>query len=106
MNYYSDQQFSHDVKKIIGKISDLKEEGTLRDFVTYWLIRKFDPFNADNLIKQMTESNNWLSIIESNSKFRVMYGEKTANEIIKIIEEDQCIVSNKVDLKRNKKRVK
>ena len=99
MKYYSNQKLSHDVKKIMSKVSDL-EEGTLRDFVTYWLIRKTDPFNADNIIRQITVSDNWLNITESNSRFRIMYGEETANKIIKMIEEDHYVVSNKVDLKK------
>ena len=88
MNYYSYQKLTQDIEKIISKITFV-EKDALKDFITYWLIRKIDPFKANDLIKQMTASNNWLNIIESNNKFRVKYGEETANEIIKIIEEDQ-----------------
>lgn len=94
MNYYSNQKLSQEIEKIMNKVSNL-EKDTLRNFVTYWLVRKADPFNADTIIRQMTKSDNWLNIIESNNKFRVMYGEKTANEIIKMIEEDRREVGSK-----------
>ena len=87
MNYYSNQKLTQDIEKVMNKVTFV-EKDALRDFVTYWLIRKIDPFKADDLIKQMTTSDNWFNIIESNNKFRVKYGEEIANKIIKIIEEE------------------
>lgn len=60
----------------------------LRNFVTYWWIRKSHPFLSSFEIKEIKNSfsNVWIEIIESNHKFREAYGETKALEIIHIIE--------------------
>lgn len=64
------------------------EPDLLKDFVTYWSIRKSPYSTATSLIDNIkSESpNSWINIIESNHKFRVQYGEDKANELISIIE--------------------
>ncbi len=89
MNYYSNQSLLNDVGKIMSKVDNFDKD-ILKNFVTYWLIRKADPFSSDNIIKEMTSSGDWIDIIESNNKFRVMYGEEIASRIIKIIEEEMA----------------
>ena len=90
MNYYSYQKLTQDIEKIMSKVDDFDMD-TLRNFVTYWLIRKASSSGTGNIIKQMASSGNWIDIIKSNNKFRVMYGEEMANYIIKIIEEETIV---------------
>lgn len=64
------------------------EPNLLKDFVTYWSIRKSPSSTATSLIRNIKSesSNSWINIIESNHKFRVQYGEAMANELVNIIE--------------------
>lgn len=59
----------------------------LKDFITYWSIRKSPNFVASSLIKEIKarSPNSWIAIIESNHKFRDAYGEEKANELVEII---------------------
>lgn len=76
-----------EIENIFGWIKRL-EPNLLKDFVTYWSIRKSPSSTATNLIQNIKSegSNSWINIIESNHKFRVQYGEDMANELVNIIE--------------------
>lgn len=62
----------------------------LRNFVTYWWVRKSHPFLSTFELKEIkdTLSNIWLKLIESNHKFRERYGDEKAIEIISLIEKN------------------
>ena len=74
-------------KNITNLLKEIQPD-LLRDFITYWSTRKLDPATTNNLLKEIRTSNSdlWLNLIESNQKFRNLYGEEKANEVIKIIE--------------------
>ena len=67
------------------------EPELLNNFITYWSLRKSNFLTSDNTIKQMktTKSGAWFNLIEANHKFRELYGDDLANELIKTIEEDE-----------------
>ena len=66
----------------------LLEKDLLKDFVTYWWVRKSHPFlsafEMDEVKKSL--SSTWLTLIESNQKFRDKYGEEKAKTIVMIVE--------------------
>ena len=65
------------------------EPELFRNFITYWLMRKSGSLNLTNNLNEMKNSNTtiWLRLIESNHKFKTLYGEETARALIGIIEE-------------------
>lgn len=69
------------------KANDFPE--LVKDFVSYWTIRKSDLAFGNNLTKQIKNlnQNSWINLIESNHKFRNTYGEELADKLINMIEE-------------------
>ncbi len=61
------------------------------NFLTYWIIRKSASITSAHTVKELRSSNlsNWIDIIESNHRFKALYGEETANVIISLIEESE-----------------
>ena len=86
--YELNQQFVKDIKNTLSWVSRLQPE-LLDEFVTYWSIRKSPHAVAVNKIEEIkSKSNNdWLHLIGSNHKFRNIYGEDKAVELINVIEE-------------------
>ena len=70
------------------------EPALLRNFVTYWSIRKLYPLIPSNSLQQIKSShtNLWINLVRSNHRFRAKYGEETANELIRIINENRGFV--------------
>ena len=66
-----------------------QNQDLVKDFVTYWSIRKAPHAVASNKIEEIKNKskNDWLHLIESNHKFRNIYGEEKAVELIGVIEE-------------------
>ncbi len=66
------------------------EPELFRNFITYWLIRKSKSLNSATALKEIKSSNlaGWLNIIESNHKFKSLYGEETAKKLIEMLEEE------------------
>lgn len=60
----------------------------LTNFLAYWSIRKSEPFVAARTIRniKIQKPERWFELIESNHKFREIYGEEIAEEVIKIIQ--------------------
>ena len=71
------------------------EPTLLKDFVTYWSIRKSPNFIAFSLIEEIKGKNpgDWIHLIEANQKFRDTYGEEKANELVEIIESNKLHAS-------------
>ena len=67
------------------------ESGIFRSFVAYWSLRNSGSLGISNHLNEIKNSNpeEWLSLIESNHKFRTLYGEETARVLIKIIEKNK-----------------
>ena len=63
------------------------EPELLRNFVTYWSIRKLYALIPSSSLQQIknTHSTMWIHLVKSNHKFKAKYGEETANELIKLI---------------------
>ncbi|MBI1858513.1 MAG: hypothetical protein HYR97_05305 [Candidatus Melainabacteria bacterium] len=74
---------------------DSLDKGLLKNFITYWWVRKSYPFLSSFELKQIKNSlsSTWINLIESNHKFRVQYGDQKAKEIIKLVE-DTCLTKN------------
>ncbi len=77
----------NELSNVLSWIEKL-EPDLLKDFITYWSIRKSPHFVAYNLIESIKDrsASSWISLIESNHKFRDAYGEEKANELIDVIE--------------------
>ena len=75
--------------KLQNEMDNLEPE-LLTNFIKYWSLRKSNPFITDNVVKQLkqSESSKWFSLIESNHKFRALYGEDIANELVRSINKD------------------
>ncbi|MBI3590845.1 MAG: hypothetical protein HY094_05640 [Candidatus Melainabacteria bacterium] len=79
-----------DLENIADWVKRIEPE-LLSNFVRYWSIRKSLPSIASALINEIKtagSSNDWLSLIESNHKFRELYGEEKADELVDIIEKN------------------
>ena len=75
-----------ELKKLLPDIEEFEPE-LFRNFITYWIMRKSDSLDSTktlNKIKNLNPSA-WINLIESNHKFRSLYGEEIAQELIKII---------------------
>ena len=72
----------------IEKMQNKADPQLFKNFVVYWAIRKSNPFLSANVVMQLKNSYSkvWIKLIEANHKFRTVYGEETAEELIKIIE--------------------
>lgn len=86
------QEIINEVLKLLKDNKELKEE-LLKDFVTYWTIKKSPSIMQTNMMERL-EPNDWLNLIASNHKFREIYGDNLAKELIKIIELDSHETSN------------
>ena len=77
-----------ELKKLLPEFEDFEPE-LFRNFITYWLIRKSKSLSSTSALKEIKNSNlvGWLNIIESNHKFKSLYGEETAKKLIDMIEE-------------------
>ena len=86
MNY--DLSQVKDLEKMAAWVKRLEPE-LLNNFIRYWTIRKSSPPVASSLIREIKNigSHEWINLIESNHKFRTLYGEDTAKKIIEVIEE-------------------
>lgn len=58
------------------------EPEIFRDFIAYWRVRK--NFSSEEF--QNLKPSQLINLIESNHKFRELYGEEIASELVKIIE--------------------
>jgi len=69
--------------------TDKFEPELFRNFITYWLIRKSNSFSSTNTLNEVKNSspNAWLGLIQSNHKFRSLYGEEIAKTLIEMIKE-------------------
>ena len=78
-----------ELKRLLPDIEGFEPE-IFRNFITYWLMRKSNSFDSTNNSKEIRNSNPtlWLALIESNHKFRNLYGEKTAETLIGLLEEN------------------
>ena len=65
------------------------EPQLLESFLTYWSIRKSPSLYPSSSIERIKESDceQWLKLIQANHKFRNVYGEEVAQELIKIIQD-------------------
>ena len=79
-----------ELKKLLPEFEDFEPE-LFRNFITYWLMRKSNSLNSINTLKEIKNSNPniWLNLIESNHKFKSLYGEDIASTLIKMIEESE-----------------
>ena len=79
-----------ELQKLLPDIEEFEPE-LFRNFITYWLMRKLNSFDSTNPLKEIRNLNPniWLSLIESNHKFKSLYGEDVANTLIGIIEESE-----------------
>ncbi len=79
-------------KELRNSIPDINEfePKLFNSFLTYWIIRKSGSINSIGTLKKMKglNPNGWLNLIESNHKFRNLYGEETANTLISLIKKD------------------
>ena len=77
-----------ELKKLFPDIEGFEPE-LFRNFITYWLIRKSISLDSTNNLNEIKTSNpsTWLNLIESNHKFRSLYGEETAKSLIEMMEE-------------------
>ena len=77
-------------KNLVSGVQKMEPE-LLDNFIQYWSIRKSYSLNSASLIKERknSDSNVWLKLIESNHRFREMFGEEVAQTLIKIIEEGE-----------------
>ena len=77
-------------QKLSPDIEGLEPE-LLKNFMTYWLMRKTSSIKSVGALKEIKNSNTaqWLNLIESNHKFRNLYGEDIANALVELIEEDK-----------------
>lgn len=79
-----------ELQKLLPDFEEFEPE-LFRNFITYWLIRKSNSLDSPNTLKEIKATNPtaWLNLIESNHKFRNLYGEDTANTLIKVIKESE-----------------
>lgn len=77
-----------ELKNLIPDIEDF-EPMLFKNFIAYWIIRKSNSLKAKSTLTEFRNSNphEWLNLIESNQKFRSLYGENTADILIKLVEE-------------------
>ncbi len=79
--------------KLINLLPDTSkfEPELFRNFLTYWIMRKSGSINSAGTLKEMKNSNpsQWFNLIESNHKFRNLYGEETATTIIELIQKTE-----------------
>lgn len=77
---------NEEIKTLIGE--SVFEPEIFRSFVTYWSMRKSDSLNTNSHINEIKSNSpeKWLTLIESNHKFRNLYGEKIAQDLIKVIQ--------------------
>ena len=78
-----------ELQKLLKHTKEFEPE-VFRSFITYWLIRKSNSLDYINTLKtiKISNPNVWLSLIQSNHKFRTLYGEETADVLIGLIEKD------------------
>ena len=69
---------THNRKK--EKETQIVEVELVSNFIKYWLLRKSNPCFSGS-------GNTWLTLIESNHKFRIRYGEDLANKLVEFIKE-------------------
>jgi len=76
------------IRTLINEIREHEPE-LIKNFITYWSLRRSKPFTPDHVAKKIKgeNSNIWLGMIESNHKFRAAFGEDVADELVRIIEE-------------------
>ena len=79
-----------ELEKLLPDIEEFEPE-IFRNFITYWLMRKSGSINLTNNLNEIKNSNPnvWLRLIESNHKFKSLYGEETARTLIGMIEESK-----------------
>lgn len=82
------QNLKENLEAFLQGAKNLEPE-LLRSFVTYWSIRKLYALIPTSSLQQIknTHSTTWINLVKSNHKFRAQYGEETANELIKLINE-------------------
>ncbi len=84
------------IHKIVSQVNKLHSD-LLRDFITYWSIKK-SPSKVTNDLKEVQKNTSeWLLLIKSNHEFRKIYGDDVAKELITIIEASgpEKLLSNK-----------
>ena len=79
-----------ELQKLLPELEDFEPE-LFRNFITYWLMRKSNSLDSTGTLKEIKNSNPslWLNLIESNHKFRSLYGENIASTLIKMIKENE-----------------
>ena len=90
MNIMQDTLIKEQLKGLLPNLEGFEPE-LLRCFVTYWSIRKSDSLDTAGYVNEIKtlHPEQWLSLIESNHKFRNLYGEDAAYKIIKHIEDSK-----------------
>ncbi len=78
------------IQRLLPGVSLKFEPELFRNFISYWLIRKSISLDSKNNLNEMKTSNPsaWLNLIESNHKFRSLYGEDVASTLIRTIIEN------------------
>lgn len=90
---YQCSELKDNLKGLLNSARSIEPE-LLRSFVTYWSLRKISFLIPTNSFDQIKKSNLnlWLNLVRSNHRFRSKYGEETANEIVKIINDTRGFV--------------
>ena len=76
---------NEEIKDLINEASF--ESEIFRNFLTYWSVRKSSSLDSASHVNEIKSSNPelWLTLISSNHKFRSLYGEETAQRLIRTI---------------------
>lgn len=84
------QKLPEVIELLSGAMGKFEPE-LLKSFVTYWVVRKMHPSISATELNELKKSLSsvWIKLIESNHKFRELYGEDKANELINKIEENK-----------------
>ena len=83
------------IDKIVSQVSKF-HPGLLRNFITYWSIKKSSTKVANSLMEKQKDTGGWLLLRKSNHEFRKKYGEDIAKELINIIEIKGASLLNKL----------
>ena len=77
---------NNELERLLPEVGKFEPE-LFRNFITYWVMRKSNSLNSINTLNEIKSSNELINLIESNHKFRSLYGEETAKKLIELIKD-------------------
>ncbi len=91
MRKMSNLAIEKEVKRIFSSVGKELEPELFTDFVTYWVMRKSNIIDSTSTVIELKTlyPNKWLRLIESNHKFRSLYGEEIATRLIELIQNNE-----------------